>query len=72
MGKLSGEATQPFIFHSLSKWGGGRCLKERICSPRSKFFSFKSRPPLEGFSFSVLQVVPLCKKWKDMEVYLYT
>ena len=43
---LLGAATAIFVFASLLKWG--QLIKERICSSRSKFLSFRVDPILEG------------------------
>ena len=52
------------IFVSL--YNGINSLKKRICSPGSKFFSFRADPSLEGVCCPGKQpghkkVVPLCK-----------
>ena len=46
MSTLSGEATLIFIFASYLI--RGLLLKERICSPRSKFFPLRADPILKG------------------------
>ena len=70
----TGESTT--IFNSASLLNEVQLLKDRICSPRSKFYSFRVDPLLEGVCLlgkeAVKKVVSLSKNWWDNKVYPYT